>query len=96
MTKDEILYENDITERSLYFERAKTSMDEFAKQEATAFFKWYGVKMMEFLQYFKRKAENPIPYSIPDAYDRFIEEFEGNTIEGLYELYEKWKITYGK
>lgn len=65
--------------------------EEYAKKQATEFFKWYGVKMMEFLDYFERKRKNPIPYSIPDAYDKFIEEFEGSTVDNLYEIFIKWQ-----
>lgn len=69
-----------------------TAMKLYAEQDACEFFKWYGVKMMQFMEYFKRKLENPMPYSIPDGYDKFIEEFEGNTVEGLYKIYSEWKI----
>lgn len=60
---------------------------EAMKQKSTEFFKWYGVKMMEYFEYFKRKRKNPVPYSIPDAYDKAIEEFEGQTLDELYEKF---------
>jgi len=65
------------------------AMEEYAKQRSKEFFKWYGVKMMEFLEYFQEKKRNPIPYSIPDAYDKYIEEFEGQSLDNLYELFLK-------
>jgi len=40
MTKEEILAENEITDRSLYFNRAINAMDVYAKQEAIEFLKW--------------------------------------------------------
>jgi hypothetical protein len=63
------------------------AMDQWAKEIAIGFFKWYGVKMIGFLQYFQRKKENPMIYSIPDAYDKYIEEFEGQSVEKLFEKY---------
>ena len=63
------------------------AMDEYSKEVAIGFLKWYGVKMMEFVLYFQRKKENPIIYYIPDAYDKYIEEFEGKTQEQLFDQY---------
>ena len=40
MTKEQILGNNEITEWSIYFERAKTAMDEYAKQDGIEFLKW--------------------------------------------------------
>lgn len=97
MTKEEIFsklatdkkkwyaYEGDL--KIFTKEEVLEAMDEYAKQQAIAFQKWYAVKMIEFLQYFKRKLENPIIYSIPDAYDKYIEEFEGKTQDERYNLF---------
>jgi hypothetical protein len=73
----------------LRYDDIEAAINEARKESSVEFFKWYGVKMMEFLEYFKRKLENQIPYSIPDAYDKYIEEFEGQTLDNLYEIFLK-------
>ena len=59
------------------------AMDEYAKQKAVGFFKWYGVKMMDFLFYLKKVK----PQVTSNEIEEKLAEFEGQTIENLYQLY---------
>lgn len=63
------------------------AMDIWGKQEAIEFFIWYGSKMAGFIQYI-----NDIrPRVRSEEIEEKIVEFEGQSIEKLYELYQKSK-----
>ena len=89
MTKQEILQPLSVhygwTER--HQQRIENAMDEYAKQEAIDFFKWYGVKMATFIEYITKIK--PIVES--NEIEEKIIEFEGKSIQELYELYLKSK-----
>ncbi len=58
-------------------------MDEYAREEAIAFFKWYGVKMMGFIEYIKDIR----PVVTSNEIEEKIAEFEGQTFDNLYNLF---------
>ena len=57
--------------------------EDFAKQEAIGFFKWYGVKMVGFIEYIKDIR----PTVTSDEIEEKMKEFEGQSFENLHALY---------
>jgi hypothetical protein len=55
----------------------------FAKQQSIEFFKWYGVKMVGFIEYIKDIR----PTVTSDEIEEKIKEFEGQSIENQYNLF---------
>ena len=87
MTKEKII-EHKIPKWSEICEQeVMECMSEYAKQEAIDFFKWYGVKMATFIEYITKIK--PIVES--NEIEEKIIEFEGKSIQELYELYLKPK-----
>lgn len=56
------------------------AMDEYAKQQAVDFFKWYGLKMASFLEYLTKIKSITESKEIEEA----IKNHEGATFEQLY------------
>jgi len=63
------------------------ALREYAKQEAFGFFKWYGVKMVGFIEYITKIK----PLVRSEEFEQKILEFEGQTFDKLHELYLKSK-----
>lgn len=85
MTKEKVLYKNlgDSTRSMLSDSDIYSAMDKWAKIQAIEFFKWYGVKMMGFIDYIK--DTRPMVESL--EIEEKIKEFEGKDFGTLYELF---------
>ncbi len=59
------------------------AMEVYAKQESIEFFKWYVLKMIAFIVYLKDIK----PIVTSQEVEEKLLEFEGQSIERLYELY---------
>lgn len=75
-----------------FFEEAFTGyersvINEYAKQEAIEFFKWYAIKMVTLLAYIKDIR----PLVASNEMEEKIEEVEGKSFDVLYSLYLKSK-----
>ncbi len=68
-------------------EAVSGAMDEWAKIEAIEFFKWYGIKFSGLIEYITKIK----PLVKSEEIEEKILEFEGQSIERLYELYQQSK-----
>lgn len=85
-SKEDILKEyavETIDEYNSLYERVKKAMDQYARQQAIEFFKWYGVKMAVFVEYIKDVR----PLVTSNEIEEKIKEFEGKSFEELYNLF---------
>jgi hypothetical protein len=94
-SKEEIMERNTNGVFRIYAESGGIlkAMDEYAeiksRERAIAFFKWYGVKMMGFIEYIKDIR----PVVTSNEIEEKIAEFEGQTIDNLYNLFCKSEQT---
>lgn len=56
---------------------------DYAKQQSIAFFQWYGVKMVGFIEYITKVK----PIATSEEIEEKIMEFEGQSFENLYSLF---------
>lgn len=63
------------------------AMAEYAKELSVEFFKWYGVRMVSFMDYFRKMKNNEIPPD--DQFEKIMQEYEGKSIDELYIQYLK-------
>lgn len=85
-SKEDILKEyavETIDEYNSLYERVKKAMDQYARQQAIEFFKWYGVKMAVFVEYIKDIR----PLVTSKEIEEKIKEFDGKSFEELYNLF---------
>lgn len=59
------------------------AMDEWAKQQSIAFFKWYADKMVAFIEYITKIR----PMVVSEEIEERIREHEGATFEQLYDRF---------
>jgi len=77
-----------VKEQQGYF-LTEDKLDEYAKQEAIEFLKWYALKLIAFAEYVK----NVKPIVTSDEIEEKLSEFEGKEIKDVHELYLQSKIT---
>jgi hypothetical protein len=76
-----------VFELSVHKEAVLNAMSEYAKiksrERAIAFFKWYALKMVGFIEYIKDIR----PVVTSNEIEEKIAEFEGQTIDNLFNLF---------
>ena len=83
MTKEEIIWKNcGVTGKIVetHISKVEKAMDEFAKQQAIAFFKWNASKVSEYMDYLRRTDQAQGVTEI----ELELNHFEGTTIDGRY------------
>lgn len=73
----------DLYDKEVTIGEIKEAICQYAKQQSIAFFQWYGVKMVGFIEYITKVK----PMVTSEEIEEKMKEFEGQTFENLYSLF---------